>query len=105
MSFVRINMLETASTLNGRRDDGHAGKTLSQQAVAALDEARRKPKTPHANRGVVREQTTDFQTENQAPGWPKTGGLCLKVPPPSDKRKKGKKTTPAMEKWLETSWF
>ena len=64
-----------------------------------------RPKPPHANRGVVREQTTDFQTENQAPGWPKTGGLCLKVPPPSDKRKKGKKTTPAMEKWLETSWF
>lgn len=84
----------------------HAGKTLSQQAVAALDEARRKAQNPpHANRGGSSGQTTDFQSENQAPNGLKPAVCASKCPPPSDKRQKGKKTTPAMEKWLETSWF
>ena len=59
----------------------HAGKTLSQQAVAALDEARRKAQNPpHANRGGSSGQTTDFQTENQAPGNQKPAVCASKCP-------------------------
>ena len=59
----------------------HAGKTLSQQAVAALDEARRKAQNPpHANRGGSSGQTTDFQTENQAPNGQKPAVCASKCP-------------------------
>lgn len=84
----------------------HHDKPLSQQAVEALDEARRKVKSPpYANRGGTLRHPVEVSTENDAAKPPKPAIPAPNCPPLSGKRRKGKETSPELQGWLEKAWF